>query len=184
MARLGRWICHREQREGVALAAVGDEHLAAVHDVVLAVAARARADGLNVRTRVRLGEAETAAEVAARETRQEAAALLVGAVRGDDQGHHRMAVDHARQRHPAPAQLLDHAGVDADGQAEPPVLPRYETAEEPELPHALDQPVRVAIGMVQLARHRLHLVLDEASHGADEGMPGRIGHAADSTLAP
>jgi len=54
---------------------------------VIALAAGARADGLDVRARVRLGEAEAAAEIAAREARQEAAALLVGAMGGDDPRH-------------------------------------------------------------------------------------------------
>ena len=59
-ARLGGGVGEGEEREGVALAAVGDEHLRAGDEVAVAVAARHRADGLDVGAGVRLGEAEAA----------------------------------------------------------------------------------------------------------------------------
>jgi len=87
-----------------------------------------------------------------------------------------VSVDHPGERHPAAAEFFDDPRVDTDRETEPAVFGRDQTAEEAELPHAPDEPMRVAIVMVQLGRDRLHLVLDEASDGGDERMPGRVGH--------
>src|SRR5438309_1772943 len=108
--RLRAGIGDGEQREGVALAPVGHEHLRAGDEVLVAATHRPRPDRLHVGARVGLGEAERAARLAGGEARQEVAPLLLGAVLEHDQRGHRVAVDHAGQRHPAAADLLDHPG--------------------------------------------------------------------------
>src|SRR5204862_56723 len=142
VARLGEGIGDGQQRERVALATVGHEHLRAGDHVGLAALDRPRANGLHVRARVRLGEAQTAARLAAGEARQQPAALGLGAVMQHDQRGHRVAVDDAGEGHPAPAQLLDHAGVRRDVEAETAVLARHQRAEQAEGPHPVDHGVR------------------------------------------
>ena len=149
MARLRRGVGDRQQREGVALAAVGHEHLAAGDQIVVAVPPRDGADGLDVGAGVRLGEAEPAARLPAGEARQEAAPLLLGAVVEHDQRGHGVAVDDPRQRHPAAAELLDDARVGGDVEAETAVVAGHERAEEPELAHARDQVVGIGVGMLE-----------------------------------
>jgi hypothetical protein len=184
MPRLGTRVGQREQRERAALAAVGDEHLRAVDDVVVAAAPGRGPDGLDVRARVRLREAEAAAGLATGEAREEALPLLLGAVRGDDERHHRVAVQHAGERHPAATQLLDHARVHAHGQREAAVRGGDERAEQAQLPHARDEGVRIAVGVIERLRHGDHLVRDEAAHGRDDRMGRRDRHRRDSTMEP
>ena len=69
-----------EERERVALAPVRHEHLRPGDQVVVAAATGDGADGLHVAAGVRLGEAQPAPGVAAREAGQQAIALLVGPV--------------------------------------------------------------------------------------------------------
>ena len=170
VARRGGRIGEGEQRERVALAAVGDEHLRAGDQVAVAVAAGHGADGLYVGARVGLGEAEPAPGEAGGEARQEPRALLVGAVVQHDERGHRVAVDDAGQGHPAPAELLDHARVGRDVDAEPAVLARDQRAEQLELVHAGDQVVRVGVGVVEARGDRLDLGADELAHRRHHGM--------------
>src|SRR3972149_6731849 len=57
--RLG--VCQGEEREGVALAPVGHEHLGAGDEIAIAIAPGDGADGLDVGARVRLRQAKAAA---------------------------------------------------------------------------------------------------------------------------
>ena len=175
VARLRARVGDGQQRERVALAAVGDEHLAAIDDIVIAVAPRGGADGLHVGARVRFGQRQPAARLAGGEARQEAAALGVGAVVEHGQRGHGVAVEHAGQRHPAAAQLLDHAGVGADVEAEPPVLRRHQRAEEPERAHAGDESVRIGVGVLERGGDRPDLVVHEAPDVGDDRRSHREG---------
>ena len=168
VTRLRARVGDGQQRERGALAAVGDEHLAAVDDVVVAGASRRRADRLHVGAGVRLGQAQPAAGLAAREGRQEAPALLVGAVVQDDERRHRVAVEDPGQRHPAPAQLLDDPRVGRDVEPEAAVLGRHQGAEEPERPQAGDEAVRIGVGVLQRGGDRPHLLVHEAPHGGHD----------------
>src|SRR5206468_17245 len=161
VARLGEGIGDGQQRERVALATVGHEHFRAGDHVGLAARDRPRANGLHVRARVRLGEAQPTARLAAGEARQQPAALGLGAVMQHDQRGHRVAVDDAGEGHPAPAQLLDHAGVRRDVEAETAVLARHQRAEQAESPHPVDQGVRVRVGVLELGRGVLEQALAE-----------------------
>ena len=138
VARVGPGIRERQERQRVALAAVGDEELRAADEVLVPAARRDRTDRLHVRPGVRLGQREAAARLAAREAGQEARALRLGPVVEHDQRGHRVAVDDARQRHPAAAELLDDPRVRPDVQAEAAVCRRHQRAEQTELAHAGD----------------------------------------------
>ncbi|MNT32258.1 hypothetical protein D3C72_1681300 [compost metagenome] len=72
--------CHHQQ---VGRVAVGDEGLAAVHHVVVAVAARAGSQRLQVGAGARFGERDAGQQFAARQSGQPAALLRLGAVVDD-----------------------------------------------------------------------------------------------------
>src|SRR5207245_1399411 len=154
---------------------VGDEHLGAVHHVVVALAARGGADALRVAAGVGLGQAERRPVLAARHGGQVALLLLRGAVRAEHVGEHEVRVEDARETHPAAAELLDDHRVGGVVEAEAAVLERDGGAEEPELLHALDQRLRVLVGVLVAARDRHHLALDEA--------PDRVEHLLGKLLA-
>src|SRR5207245_451114 len=65
VARLGPGVRERQERQGVALAAVGDEELRAGDEVLVPAARRNRADRLYVGPGVRLGQREAAARLGA-----------------------------------------------------------------------------------------------------------------------
>ena len=166
--RRGGGIGQREERERIALAAIGDEHLRAGDEVAVAVPPRHRAQGLDVGARVRLGEAEAAARLAAGEARQEPRALLVRPVVEHDQRGHGVAIEDAGERHEPAADLLDHPRVGRDVEAEPAVCARHEGAEEAELSHPRDQRVRIGVGVLERGRRRLDLGLHERAHRRDD----------------
>jgi len=182
MPRRGPGIGEGEEGEGVALAAVGDEHLGAGNEVAIAVASSLSADGLDVGARVRLGEAEPSARLATREARQEPASLLLRAVVEHDEGGHGVAVDHSGERHEAAADLLDDLSVGANVEPQTPVGGGHERAEEPELAHARHQLVRIGIGVLEARSGGNDLLVHEAAHrghdGRSVGEPPRHGGAA------
>src|SRR5438046_98138 len=113
--------------------------------------------------------------LAARHGGQVALLLLPRAVRAEHVGEHEMRVEDAREAHPAAAELLDDHRVGGVVEAEAAVLERDGGAEEPELLHALDQRLRVLVGVLVAARDRHHLALDEA--------PDRVEHLLGELLA-
>ena len=114
VARLRARVGDRQQRERVALAPVGDEHLAAVEHVVVArrggrwcgsPARRSRRAARSGRGRRAPRRRRSGAGSGARcSSVPWWSTISVG---------HRVAVDHAGQRHPAAAQLLDDPRVGA-----------------------------------------------------------------------
>src|SRR5581483_9246980 len=152
-----------EHRPG---ARVRRPHLAAVHDVGVAAPDGDAADALRVAAGVRLGEAERGTLLAARHRRQEALPLLVVPERPDDVRDHQVRVQDAGQAHPAAAELLHDHRVRRHVQAEAAELLGDGRAEEAELLHAIAERLRVLVPVLELARDRQHLLLDE---GADAG---------------
>lgn len=75
-----------EQQDDIGPGAVGDEHLGAVHDVVVAVADRAGGEVSGVGAGARLGEAEAAERLAGGEPGQPRPLLLLGAPGGEGLG--------------------------------------------------------------------------------------------------
>ena len=149
MTRRRRGICQSQEREGIALAPVGHEHLGAGDEVAVATSLGDGADGLDVRAGVRLGQAEAPSREAGSEARQQALLLLVRSMLEDDQRRHGMAVDDAHQRHEAAADLLDDARIGRDVETEAAVLLRHQRAEETHVPHSRDQVVRIGVGMFE-----------------------------------
>ena len=94
--------------------------------------------------------------------------MLLGAVVEDDERGHGVAVDHARERHPAAAQLLDDPRVCRDVEPESAVRGGHEGAEEAEVAHARDESVGVAVGVFERRGGRTHLARDKLAHGRDE----------------
>jgi hypothetical protein len=169
---IGGGVGAGEEGKSVTLTSIGDEHLRARDQVMVALPARHGADGLDVRARVRLGEAEASTRDTACQPRQEALALLVGAVMENDEGGHGVAVDHPRQGHPAPAQLLDHARIIRHAQAEPAVLHRHQGAEKAQLAQTADEEMGILVVMLEGGGDRHHLGLHEPAYRGDDRMRG------------
>ena len=73
-------IGSHDEHEQAGEESVGDESLAAVDDVVVALLHGARANAFQIRTGAGLGHADGADELTRRQARQEALLLLLGAV--------------------------------------------------------------------------------------------------------
>ena len=155
-------------REHRAVAGVGDEHLRAAQDVVVAAADGGGANRLHVAAGVGLGEREAAAFFAARHRGQEIFFLRVGAVIGDDVGHDQMAVDDAGEGHPAARQFFHDAGVGEEVEAEAAVFGGDGGAEEAELAHGGDHRVRVLVAMFEGGGVGDNVAIDEAADGGDD----------------
>ena len=89
-----------------------------------------------------------------REARQPALLLLLGAVVHDEVRGDRVRVDDARQRHPAVRELLDHADVGEEVEAEAAVLLGDRDAEQAERLHLLDDRLGIRVGVLDLRRDR------------------------------
>lgn len=151
-----------------AVARVGDEHLGAGEDVLVAAASRGGANRLHVAAGVRFGESEAAAFFAARHRGQEVSSLRVGAVIRDDIGHDQMAVDHAGEAHPSARQFFHHARVAEVAEAEAAKLFGNGGAEEAELTHRGDHRVRIFVAMLERGGGRDDVALDESTDSGDD----------------
>ena len=145
----------------------------AVEDPAVAVAPGARASQVgDVAAALRLGEREPAAQPRRRQRRQPASLLRVGAELAHDVADDAVRAEHAGQRHPAARQLLEDARVGLVVEAEPVEFRRHAHAEEAELDHARDERVRIFVGVLERARRRTHLALDEAADRVDQKIHG------------
>ena len=90
--------------------AVGDPHLPAVDDVVVAVAGGLRLNRLGVGAGVGLGDAEGGADLGFDHAGEEALLLVVGAVGGDGVADEDVRVEDAREAHPAAGDLHADTG--------------------------------------------------------------------------
>ena len=107
VARLRVGIGLDQQREALAVDAVGDPGLGAVDHVAVAVAPRDRADRLQIGAAIGLGQREAAAQLAGGEARQEGLLLRFGAEALHRRRHDEVRVEDAGQRHPHPRYALD-----------------------------------------------------------------------------
>ena len=148
VARLRVRIRLCEDGDGVSVFAVRDEHLAPVQDVLLPVPLRRRLDVLHVAARLRLSQAERAANVAARHRGQQAFLLLVGAKVAHYRGHDVVRPDDSRNAHPALTELLEDHRHRRLVKTEAAVLFRYGDAEEPQFTHSRNEFLRVLVLIV------------------------------------
>jgi hypothetical protein len=78
-----------------------------------------------------------------------------------------MAVDDAGERHPSARQLLHHARVGREAEAEAAEAGRDGGAEEAELAHRGDHRMRVLVAMLEGGGVGNDVALDEAADGGD-----------------
>ena len=123
-----------QQREAGAFDAVGDPGLGAVDDVIVAVAPRRHADGLQIGAGVGLGQRKPAADLAARKRRQPVPLLRRGAELLDRERQHQVRVEDAGDRHPHRGDAHDDLGVGRGRQAEAAVFGADGRAEQAEAP--------------------------------------------------
>ena len=117
--------------EDVPVPRVGDEHLRAGDQIVVALPFGGGADALHVAAGVRLGQRQAATFLAAGHGRQQAPLLLLGAEQRQDVGEQQVRVQHAGQTHPAAADFLDDQRIGRERQSHPAVLGRNDRAEQP-----------------------------------------------------
>ena len=151
---------HHEAR----LAAVGQPHLGAVDEVLVAVALRLGADRGHVAAGVGLAQRVGAADLARRHPWEQPVLLGIGAERLDQEAPHEVRVQEAADAHPAVGQLLDDLGVGQDVEPEPAVLRGHGDAEQPELLHPLDELDGVLVVGVVAAGVGDDLLVAELSH--------------------
>ena len=133
-----------QQADPVGLGAVGDPHLAAVDDVVVAVGARIGLDRGDVGAGAGLGHADAGHRVARDRGRQEFAAHLVGAEPRQRRRRH-VGLHPDRHRHPAAidrAEFFRHHQRIAVVEPLPAELDRLVEPEKAEIAELLEQLVR------------------------------------------
>ena len=149
-----------EQREHLAVDAVGDPGLGAVDEVgVVARAHGAGADRLQVGAAVGLGQRQPAAQLAGGEARQPGALLLLGADALDAGRHDQVRVEDAGQRHPHLRHPLHDARVGGGRQPEPAVGRADGGAEQAQRLHLLHHVRGVDVVVLQRAHVRAHVPL-------------------------
>ena len=164
IARLCLEVRLGEHGEYLGVDAVGDPHLVAVQEVVVAVADGLSLDRLEVGAGVGLRHAEGAPSLAGGHAGEEARFHLLAAVRLDHPGDHRVCVEDAAQAHPAAGQLLHDRGVGGEGEVQAAVLLRDRGAEHPQPLQLLDEVSGVFVRVLQLRGYRHDLFLHEAAH--------------------
>ena len=143
---------------------VGNPHLLAGDQVLVALSHGTRADRLHVRAALRLGHREGAAQLAGRHPGQEALPLLLGAVADDHVGDDEVRVDDAGDAHPSARQLADRERVGGQVESQAAVLLGDGEAEQPQLAHAFHDLVREDVVVLELRGHRDDLLLGELAH--------------------
>ena len=160
-----------QQREHLAVDAVGDPGLGAVDEVgVVARAHRARADRLQVGAAVGLGEGEAAAQLAGREARQEAALLLLGADALHARRHDQVRVEDAGQRHPDLRHLLTDAGVGRGREPEPAVGGADGGAEQAQRLHLLHHLGGVDVVVLERMHVGPHVPIQPLADRVEDGI--------------
>ena len=154
----------RGQRHEAGALAVGDPHLRAVEDVLVAVWRGLAADRLRVAAGVGLAQAERRAHLAGGHARKVRLALLVGAEALDEVGRDRVRVQHTRERHPAVRQLFHEPGVCHHVELETAVLLGDPRAEQSERLHLFDHGLGIAVGVLVLGRDRDHVFAHPLAH--------------------
>jgi hypothetical protein len=169
----------------------GDELLDAAEDVVVAVAVGARRDRAGVGAYVRLGQAEAAQRLAARQRNQPAGLLRVGAVGVDRSAHHRVLhADDGARRAVAGGDFLErqreghvvHAGA-------APAL-GHDHSQRAQFAQRREFRARKVVFAVPARRVGRELLLRERAHGvADQGLffgqqHGKSGVVGRSVAAP
>jgi hypothetical protein len=159
----------REDREDVGEAAVADPDLVAVQDVALAVLGQLGLglDARRVAAGAGLREREGRDPLAARQARQVLLLLRLGAEQQDGLEADGLVRPerHAEGRVDG-AELLDDARVGGRRQADAAVVARDVHAEQAELLHAGDDPLRDERLAVDL--HAVHLAGAEVAHGVED----------------
>ena len=135
----GVWIGLHEQREAIAVIAVGDPGLRAVDDIIVAVALGRRADRLQVGAAIWLGQGNAAAQVLPWQTAEDSAPSASSVpLRCTALAMMTCELTMPADRHPDGRNALDDLGVGRRRQAEPAVFRRDQAAEQTHRLHLLD----------------------------------------------
>ena len=157
-----------EQRDQGGAIAVGDPHLVAVDDELVAFASGDRADRLDVRARVGLGHREARPDLADGESWQIVLLLLVGAVRRDHAADDVLAVDDAGHGHPATGQLGNCKGVRDEVEPEPAVFGRNAHPEGAHVAQPFDDLGWKLVARLEFFGDRDDLAVDEFTNRLED----------------
>ena len=158
-----------EQADPVGLDAVGDPHLAAIDDVIVAVGAGIGLDRCNVRSGARLGQAECRSTSPIGDPRQVALLLLLGS-----RDHDRSCRKPREQEHePEHIRVLGHLFYRErephDPRSGTAVLLGNAESQQVSLLELIEDVLRVITRGINLASARLDLVLGKSPDGLLEG---------------
>ena len=176
MRRVGAGIGLDQHRDDVTVNRVGDPHLGAVDDVVIAVPDRAGGDGLEIGAAVRFGQGDGAPELAAGEAGKVALLLPVGAEAFDHRRHDQMGVEDAGDGHPRRRDPLDDPGVGHGAEAQPAIFRRHGGAEQAEFLHLLDDFAWIGVGGLELMGDGLDVARDESLDAIEDQRLLLVGH--------
>src|SRR5215475_5954471 len=169
--------------------AVGDEHLGAVDDVVVAVPLGGGPDGGGVGSRVRLGESPAAELLAAQRRHQELALLLLGPeAQQRNASQPDMREERGREAAVDACDLLDQQAAHHHVAAAAAVLLGIADAEITEASELAEQVERKGLGALELLDARPERALGEAADGGAKRLlflvQGEAEHAESSARGP
>ena len=128
----------RQDEDDMGVDTVRDPGLVAVDHVFVAIPDRPRADRLKIGAAIRLGQCDSAPQLARREFRRPFQFLFLGAEALDGGRHDEVRVEDSGQRHPGMGDLLADLGVGGTGETQPAVFLVDNGAEKAELRHLAD----------------------------------------------
>ena len=167
MARRCGQIRLDQQREAGAFNAIADPGLRAVNDVIIAIAPRHGANGLQIRPAIRLGQRKPAAQFSGCELRQEARALFGRAHLVHNPRHDQVRIQDAGDRHPFLGNQFNNPRVGGGSQTQPAEFLRNDGAKQPHFLHPRDNFMRVGVFMLKLGCHGPHMAFQKALDGIE-----------------
>ena len=160
VARLCLRVCFDQQQQAVALSAVGDPRLRTVDDVMIAIALRLGANGLQVGSCVGLCQTNAAAKLSSGHARQVFVFLFVSSKAFYGCGHDQVRIEYPGGRHPCACNSNHNLGVGSGREAQAAIILTDGCAKQTECFHLLHQVMRVLIGVVKALGNRAHLFLN------------------------
>src|SRR5258708_7750557 len=187
MRRPRRRVCLYQDRQRVRMPGVRNPGLGAVDDVPVPIAARCRANPLQIGACSWLGEAYAAAACSCGEVAQVAFLLLSRSVHGNDLACEAVAPQDAGDAHPSPRDLLEYQGEGDHVASKTAVFFWHGEPEEPHPLHAFDDLRRISARAFPFGGDRDHFPVDERTQRLPEhpllGSQGEVHGGGTSSLS-
>ena len=148
---------------------IGDPCLASVDDVAVTLGSGDGTHRLQVRSSARLGERHRGSQFPSCHARQILLLLFLGPELHDQLGHNSVSTHCARQAHPPSGEFLGDLHVAGHRHCAVAVRFGDRETEDTDRLHRVDEFFRVLVGVLQVMRSGLDLLLDEVLDGLDQG---------------